>query len=69
MKTGNSTPTPAAALREPDAARYLGLSRPYLKRARRLGTGPIFVRIDRAIRYRIADLDAFLEAHRVVRVA
>jgi hypothetical protein len=54
MNTDMPTPIPAVALREPDAARYIGLSRPYLRRARRFGNGPAFVRVNRAIRYRIA---------------
>jgi predicted DNA-binding transcriptional regulator AlpA len=62
----NSTTT----LREPDAAAYIGLSRAFL-RAARLGRGtpgPAYVRIGRAVRYRVRDLDAFLEQHVVARV-
>jgi hypothetical protein len=52
-----------AAVREPDAAHYIGRSRAYLKKARLVGGGPAFVRVNRAISYRIADLDRWLGAH------
>jgi len=55
---------PAAALGESDAAHYTGFSRPYLRRARRDGGGPRFVQVGRSIRYLVADLDAWLTAHR-----
>jgi hypothetical protein len=35
----------------------------WLKNARRTGRGPAYLRIDRAIRYRLRDLDAWLEKH------
>jgi hypothetical protein len=57
-----------AVLREPDAARYLGMSRAYLKKARLFGRGPAFVRVHRTIAYRTTDLDAWLESH-VVRTS
>jgi hypothetical protein len=58
--------TPPAGLREPDAARYLGITQSYL-RAARVGrcAGPAYVRIGRAIVYHRADLDAFLAARRI----
>lgn len=61
-------PVAPAVLREEDAARYIGRSRAFLKRARREGRGPAVVRIGRSIVYRLVDLDAWLEAH-VVRFA
>jgi len=57
-----------AALSEADAAVYVGKSRAYLKKSRRFGTGPAYVRHGRAITYRIRDLDDFLLRH-VVRPA
>ncbi len=59
--------TPPAALSEKGAAAYVAMSRPYLRRARREGHGPAFVRLGRTIRYAVADLDAWLNAHRVDR--
>lgn len=56
-----------AALREPDAARYIARSRAFLKKSRLLGRGPDFVRTNRAITYRLVDLDRWLESH-VVRL-
>ena len=63
--TRDITPSTAPTIPEPDAARYIGLSRAYLRQARQRGGGPAYVRIGRAVRYRVNDLDAFLEAHRV----
>lgn len=56
------------AIRERDAARYLGLSTSFLRAARigRGSPGPAYVRAGRAIVYVVADLDAWLEQHRVV---
>jgi len=56
----------AETVREPDAARYIGLSRAYLRQARGKGRGPAYLRLGRAIRYTIPDLDQYLAAHRVV---
>ena len=44
-----------------DAAKYLGLSHHTLNQWRHQGRGPLFVRLGRAIRYRKADLDDYLE--------
>jgi hypothetical protein len=59
------TVPPPVALQTPDAGRYIGLTAAYLKKARRFGTGPRFIRVGRTCLYRIADLDAFLDAHLV----
>jgi hypothetical protein len=55
-----------AALRELDAAKYIGLTRSFL-RAARVGrcVGPDYIRVGRAVLYHRADLDAFLAARRV----
>ena len=65
MQSDTRTPTATHALREPDAASYIGLSRAYLRQARMHGRGPAFVRIGRAVVYRPGDLDQFLTDHRV----
>jgi hypothetical protein len=44
------------------AAARLGLNPRTLENQRSRGDGPPFVRLGRAIRYRIADLDAYVEA-------
>jgi hypothetical protein len=52
----------AVTLRERDAAKYIGLSVGFL-RASRIGRceGPAYVRAGRAVLYRIADLDEWLQ--------
>jgi len=46
-----------------EAGRYLGLSSSLLNKLRLTGGGPVFVRLaGRAIRYRKADLDAWVAA-------
>lgn len=57
-----------ATVTEFEAAQYLGLSSAYLSASRLTPPrtdGPPFVRLGRAVRYRLADLDAYLEARRV----
>lgn len=58
-------PTPAATIVERDAGRYIGLTPAFLRKARREGRGPAYLRIGRTIRYRIVDLDDWLLKHRV----
>ena len=62
MAPDNSTHPP---LIERDAARYMGLSIATLRMYRRLGRGPAYLRLGRAIRYPLADLDSWLNARRV----
>ena len=54
----------AAALNERDAAHYLGMSESWLRHQRlsRAPDAPKHMRLGRAVRYRVSDLDAFLEA-------
>ena len=50
-------------MRTEEAGRYLGLSPSLLNKLRLTGDGPAFVRLaGRAIRYRRADLDAWVAA-------
>ena len=48
-----------------EAAAYLKLSRQYLEVARQRadGTGPDFIKLARAVRYRRSELDAWMSAH------
>ncbi len=60
-----------ATMSEAEAARYLGLSRAYLRQSRmrrpkRMIDAPSYIRAGRAIRYLRADLDHWLSIHRVV---
>lgn len=56
-------------LTEEECAIYLSVSKAFLRAARCTGTipgrreAPPFVRLGRMIRYRRADLDAWIEAH------
>ena len=45
-----------------DAADYLGLQRSTLEAWRCRGGGPRFVKLGRAVRYRQADLDSWIES-------
>lgn len=47
-------------LREREAAELLGVSQAALRRWRREGRGPSFVRLERCIGYRLADIEVFL---------
>ncbi len=53
---------PSPLLRTPEAAGYLGLSCAFLEKARVYGGGPKFAKLGRAVFYRQADLDAWIEA-------
>lgn len=54
---------PERLLAEPNAAEYLGVSRSWLQKARCHGYGPAFVKLRKGggIRYRITDLETWLE--------
>lgn len=58
-------------LTESETAQYLSVSRPFLRKARMNGDrtghapGPPFLKAGRMIRYRVADLDQWIEAHLV----
>ena len=47
------------------AARYLSISTKWLANQRWQGTGPKFIRVGGAVRYRASDLDQFLEVAEV----
>lgn len=44
------------------ASRRIGLAESTLEKLRCSGEGPKFVKLGRAVRYRVADLDAFVAA-------
>lgn len=60
----STTPTKNPLLTRKDAARYLGISVSTLARWAMEGTGPAYSKAGR-VRYRLSDLDAFIEEHRV----
>lgn len=51
------------------AAEYLQLAEQTLEGWRRKRTGPPFIRIKRAVRYRKGDIDAWLEANKTESAA
>jgi len=67
-RTALSTPPAPAAvavspeklLTTPQAAAVIGLHPSYLAKARLTGTGPRFLKIGRAVRYRRLDVEAWL---------
>lgn len=55
-------PTKQTFLDSDQAAKYLGLKRTTLEAWRCRGGGPKFAKLGRAVRYRQADLDAWIES-------
>lgn len=53
---------PAALLSAEAAARYLAIATQTLANWRSVGRGPRYVRVGRVIRYRIQDIESWLEA-------
>jgi excisionase family DNA binding protein len=47
-----------------DVAEYVGLSKAALYNLRHLGRGPVGYRVGRHLRFRLADVEAWLEATR-----
>jgi hypothetical protein len=56
---------PNALYTEKEAAPLLGRSTHWLQRHRWLGTGPVYIRNGRPVRYRGSDLITWLESGRV----
>lgn len=52
-----------------EAAKYTGLSRSTLEKARLYGGGPKFMKLGRSVKYRIEDLDAWMNARLVSSTA
>lgn len=59
MQTTNHT-RPTTVLTVQQAAEYLGLAVSTLNKWRCLGGGPVFLKMGRAVRYRIEDLESYL---------
>ena len=57
--------TDSNVLNERQAANVLGCSVGLMRKWRLFGDGPSYLKIGRLVRYRQADIDSFLEAHRV----
>jgi hypothetical protein len=70
MNTRTASPTtstarPPSPLKEPEAAGYIGMSVSFLRKQRREGKPPEYVRLGRGVRYTTTALDALLENARV----
>jgi predicted DNA-binding transcriptional regulator AlpA len=52
-------------LNERQVQEVFGFSVPYLRRARRERRGPRFLKVGKLVRYRRADIEAYLTAHTV----
>lgn len=55
----------AEILNERQVQETYGLGIPYLRRARRERRGPRFLKLGKLVRYRRADIEAYLAAHAV----
>ena len=51
-------------LSEKEVEQFYGITRRWLQKKRCTGGGPIFIKIGKSVRYRISDIESFLEAHR-----
>ena len=52
-------------LNERQVQEIYGFSVPYLRRARRERRGPRFLKVGKLVRYRRADIEAYLSAHAI----
>lgn len=50
-------------LNERDVSEEYGFTIPFLRRARRERRGPRFLKVGKMVRYRRADIEAYLSAH------
>lgn len=50
-----------------EAANFLGISTPYLKKLRLTGAGPAYYRLGRRVVYSLDTLQAWLDDHRVTQ--
>jgi hypothetical protein len=60
-----NTPAPTASVESNVAAPMIGVEPLTLKMWRRKGIGPPYVKFGNRVRYRVRDLDAWLDAHTV----
>lgn len=63
--TPTGRPDRGNARTEAEAALVLGCTPSAMRKWRLLRTGPAYVRVGRLVRYRLVDLDAFIDANRV----
>lgn len=61
MQTATQTKPATMVMTVTQAAEYLGLAVSTLNKWRCHGGGPVFIKMGRAVRYRVEDLDRFIE--------
>ena len=62
----HSTKVLPTYMSELDAAKYLDLSRSTLRQMRCAGRGPTYSKLGNSIRYKLKDLDAYNDKHKVL---
>jgi len=62
MQTTTQTKTTAVVMTVTQAAEYLGLAVSTLNKWRCHGGGPIFIKMGRAVRYRVEDLETYINS-------
>ncbi|MFA1701659.1 helix-turn-helix transcriptional regulator [Mycobacterium intracellulare] len=60
-----TAPAPTASVEAAVAAPMIGVGPDTLKMWRRKGIGPAYVKFGNRVRYRVADIEAWLDAHTV----
>lgn len=66
-ETSVKPPEPEPLLSPEETAEYLGVSKDHLRRLRRSGEGPAWIRVsERVVRYKLSDLQSWVEARREV---
>jgi predicted DNA-binding transcriptional regulator AlpA len=65
LEENSAAPTASVYLTTPEAAEYLRLSKQFLEGARYRadGSGPPYIKLERAVRYRRSALDEWMTAH------
>jgi predicted DNA-binding transcriptional regulator AlpA len=63
------TPVPSPLLTTSQVAEILHLAKVTVATYRMKGKGPVFIRMGKAIRYRLSDLQAWMDANAVGKVA
>ena len=51
-------------LNEKEVEQLYGISKRWLQKRRCIGGGPVFIKIGKSVRYRISDIESYLQAHR-----
>jgi predicted DNA-binding transcriptional regulator AlpA len=62
-QTAQHTDAPPRYFNTKQAAAYLGLSTQFMEIARHKGGGPQYIKLAKAVRYRVEDLDDWMASH------